>query len=343
MSKGVQMKDPREASPRPVLLGRCQRSAAQGLEGCPKNTIYVQSADELASALAGDSTVVILKSGVKYRGRFRAKRSLVLAGELEVGAVPVLATFACGNVESDGTSTLVIEGENTNVLVKDVQIQNECDDNYQRGRDPPDFSYGSSPALWVATGSSASIMDTQLYSWRSTLAVHGRANVFRSEVQGWYDWIWGTGRLFISDSQIAPRGKGNIVTWDSSVSNGAVVIKGSTVGPAADPFARKDLVAGSVYLARPWISDTTSIWISTKLFDIVNPALWSAQGYRGSFVDKQRGVFGSKSLSGQGYVAAKVDKKLDSSDTIDFSKYHSEEAFFDNDVDWIDGPKLEWP
>lgn len=70
-------------------------------------------------------------------------------------------------------------------------LGNECDDQAQSSPTPPDQSQGNGPAVWVGPGASATILDSQIYGWRGTLAVFGRAYVNSVDLQGWLDWIYG--------------------------------------------------------------------------------------------------------------------------------------------------------
>lgn len=66
-------------TPQHAQLVECQRKAWKDLSACPKNTTYVKDSGELQIALYYDnSSAIILKSGVEYRGECRREQNRLL-------------------------------------------------------------------------------------------------------------------------------------------------------------------------------------------------------------------------------------------------------------------------
>ncbi|KVI12502.1 pectinesterase-like [Cynara cardunculus var. scolymus] len=125
------------------------------------------------------------------------------------------------------------------------------------------------------------MMDCSFEGYQDTLYYHTHDQFYKNcAISGTVDFIFGTGRAFIQDSQIfvnkPDKNQANMVTADGRMKfeeAGGVVLHNCKIMASAELAPEKAQIA--TYLGRPWKASATSVIMLCDIGDMVRPEGWT--------------------------------------------------------------------
>ncbi|KAI7751531.1 hypothetical protein M8C21_013390 [Ambrosia artemisiifolia] len=125
------------------------------------------------------------------------------------------------------------------------------------------------------------MMDCSFEGYQDTLYYHAHEQFYKNcAISGTVDFIFGTGRAFIQDSEIVVRkpdkNQANMVTADGRMKMeeiGGVVLHNCKISAAPDLATVKDQHPS--YLGRPWKAASTAMIMMCDIGDVIKPEGWT--------------------------------------------------------------------
>ncbi|KAL9338346.1 hypothetical protein Peur_070115 [Populus x canadensis] len=252
-----------EPSPSPDLV------VAQDGSGDYSN---IKAALETAEKSSGNGRFVIyIKSGV-YKEYFEIGKKLeniMLVGDGMTKTIITGNKRSGGGVDTFHTATVGVDGHG--FIARDITFQNTAGpQNHQ--------------AVALRSSSDYSVFyRCGFEGYQDTLYVHSKRQFYREcSIYGTIDFIFGDAAVVLQNCMIYVRrpigSQNNVITAQGRscpYTNTGIVIHNSQV------FAAEDLGSSKTYLGRPWRKYSRTVFLSTYLDSLVDPAGWLE--WNGSF------------------------------------------------------------
>lgn len=284
----------------------------------------------VAALPKGTGRVVLVVQPGQYNEKITIDRPNVSiwGGGANASATTITFDDAAGNANGSKTfgpsdaATVIITSTSTDFTAENVTFANHFDPKTPKGGISKDFQ---APAV-RSDGDRSLFFNVRFSSFQQTLFLRNNARVIvaNSYIEGDDNFIIGRAQAYFVNNQIQSRVRplgqnagyitaANTEKDDRSVNYFGFVIVNSRLTHEAG------LVAGSVWLGRPWRANANVVYMNTEMAAHIRAAGWTSMSGGGQVNEPANARFFEYNNSGPGSVANPVRRLLTASQAREYS------------------------